>query len=253
MLSFLQTIILGVVEGLTEFLPISSTAHLILVSNWMHIPASEFMKSFEIIIQLGAILAVVTLYWRSLLDWETIKRLIVAFIPTGILGFIFYKIIKTYLLGNTAVVLWSLALGGLFLILFELWHQELSEGRHINEISYRHCLYIGLFQSIAMVPGASRSAATIIGGLLLGLPRKTIVEFSFLLAVPTMLAATGLDLIKNAASFSLGQFNLLAVGFITAFILAIIGIKFFLSYIQKNTFTGFGIYRIIAALVFWVK
>jgi undecaprenyl-diphosphatase len=250
-MDFFGSIILGVVEGITEFLPISSTAHLILTADILKLAQTEFMKSFEIIIQLGAILAVVALYWKKLWEIETIKKLIVAFIPTGILGLAFYKIVKSYLLGSLDVILWSLFLGGIFLIIFEKWHSEKqSATEDISNITYKQCLYLGLFQSVAMIPGVSRSASTIIGGLALGLKRKTIVEFSFLLAVPTMMAATGLDLVKNANSFSLDQFNFLAVGFVTSFVMAIIGIKFLLSYIQKRSFVVFGIYRIVIVVLF---
>lgn len=253
-MNFFQAIILGIVEGITEFLPISSTAHLILTTDFLNLAQTEFIKSFEIIIQFGAILAVVFLYWKTLLKIEVLKKLIVAFIPTGILGLVFYKIIKTYLLGNLNIVLWSLFLGGLFLIIFEKWHKEKENSvEDISKISYKNCIYIGLFQSIAMIPGVSRSAATIIGGLALGLKRKTIVEFSFLLAVPTMFVATGFDLIKNAGNFSLNESHLLAVGFITSFVMAIIGIKFLLAYIQKRSFMAFGFYRIIAVVLFLVK
>lgn len=251
MLSIFQAIILGVVEGVTEFLPISSTAHLTLTADLLKLVQTDFMKSFEIIIQLGAIAAVVILYWRSFLDWEVLKRLAVAFIPTGILGLILYKLIKTYLLGNTNVILVTLVLGGIFIIAFEKWHQEKKDAlEEIKNIPYKQCVLIGLCQSVAMIPGVSRSAATIVGGLALGLKRKTIVEFSFLLAVPTMLAATGLDLLKNMNSFSISQSQFLAVGFVTSFIMAIVGIKFFLAYIQKNSFTAFGIYRIAVVILF---
>ena len=254
MVDFFHVIILGIVEGITEFLPISSTAHLILAASIFELSQTEFLKSFEIIIQLGAILAVVVLYWRSLMKIEVLKRLAVAFIPTGILGIIFYRIIKIYLLGNTAVVLWALFLGGAFLIIFEKWHREKEDSlREISLISYRQCFLIGLFQSVAMIPGVSRSAATIIGGLILGLNRKTIVEFSFLLAVPTMAAATGLDLIKNAASFSLGEAHLLLAGFVISFVMAIIGIKFLLAFVRERTFIAFGVYRIILAGLFFLR
>ena len=249
----MQVFVLGCVEGITEFLPISSTAHLILASQVMHIEQTEFMKSFEIIIQLGAILAVVVLYWKQLLNIEIIKRLIVAFIPTGVLGFVFYKLIKQYLMDSSFVILITLFLGGAFLVIFEWWYAEKVEV--IDDIacmSYKKCFFIGLFQSIAMVPGVSRSAATIVGGLLLGLKRKTIVEFSFLLAMPTMAAATGLDLIKNAQSFTLSEAHFLIFGFAVAFVMAILGIKFFLSYIQKHSFATFGVYRMIVAIVFLV-
>jgi len=249
--TLLQAVILGIVEGVTEFLPVSSTAHLVLASSLLKITQSDFMKSFEIIVQLGAILAVVALYWRQLLKPEILKRLVVAFLPTGILGLALYKIIKGYLLGSTAVILWSLFLGGLFLVAFEKLRKDNRNGlEDITKISYKHCVALGLFQSLAMVPGVSRSAATIVGGLLLGLKRKTIVEFSFLLAVPTMLAATGLDLLKNARGFSGTEAELLAVGFLTAFVMAIIGVKFLLSYVQRRDFVAFGIYRMVVVALF---
>ncbi len=254
MLNLFHAIILGIVEGVTEFLPISSTAHLILTADLLKIPQTEYIKSFEIIIQLGAILAVVVLYWKKFLDFEFLKKLIIAFIPTGILGLLFYKIIKTYLLGNINVVLWSLALGGLALILFEKYFTKKDEARELDvrDISYKHCIFLGLFQSIAMIPGVSRSAATIIGGLTLGIPKRTIVEFSFLLAVPTMAAATGLDLLKNASSFSASQANSLALGFIVSFVMAIISIRWLLGYIKNHTFTAFGVYRIALVILFLI-
>lgn len=249
----MQAFILGCVEGITEFLPVSSTAHLILAAYVMDVEQTDFLKSFEIIIQLGAILAVVALYWRQFMDLDVVKRLIVAFIPTGILGIVLYRFVKEYLMDSGAVILGALFLGGLFLIVFEKWHVEKPGAiDDITAIPYKKCLVIGIFQSLAMIPGTSRSAATIIGGLVTGFTRKTIVAFSFLLAVPTMAAATGLDLIKNASSFSSAQSLVLAIGFITAFVSAILGIKFFLSYIQKNSFIVFGIYRMILAVVVYI-
>ena len=292
-------------EGISEFLPISSTGHLILTSEILKIPESDFLKTFEISIQLGAILSVVVLYWRKLLvEWGIMKRIIIAFIPTGILGLVFYKIIKTYLMGNQAVVLWALFLGGIFLIVFEFFYKKReilkpssSAGRQVQsllstkltngdekristekgtlkgthtdeilpplhtpsqaegeifEISYKKSFLIGVFQSISMIPGVSRSAATIIGGLMLGISRQTIVEFSFLLAAPTMAAATGLDLIKNASSFNLNQFGILAVGFIVSFLIALASIKWLLKFIKNHSFISFGVYRIIVAVLFWL-
>lgn len=251
-MDIIQAVILGIVEGVTEFLPISSTGHLILAARILRIAQSDFVKSFEIIIQLGAILSVVVLYFKSLYrDCETIKRLFVAFIPTGIAGFIFYKLAKKFVLGNIHVVFWSLILGGILIIIFELLHRERDSARDsLYSISYRQAVCIGLFQAIAIIPGVSRSAATIMGGLLLGLKRKTIVEFSFLLAIPTMLAATVLDLSKSAASFSHSQFILLGVGFIVSFTVAMLAIKIFLIFITNNSFIIFGIYRILVALLF---
>ncbi len=245
-----HSVILGIVEGITEFLPISSTGHLILTSYLLGLPDAVFTKSFEIVIQLGAILSVIFLYWKKLCDVGTIKKLLVAFIPTGIIGLLLYKIVKTYLLGSTVVVLWSLLLGGIALIVFEILHKEKVDDLP-DDISYRQAIIIGICQSLAIIPGVSRSASTIVGGLMLGLKRSTIVEFSFLLAVPTMLAASGLDLFKNYSVFSLDQFGILAIGFIVSFIVALGSIKFLLSYIRKHSFIAFGVYRIILSIAFY--
>ncbi|MBI5071539.1 undecaprenyl-diphosphate phosphatase [Candidatus Falkowbacteria bacterium] len=248
-MNFFHAIILGIVEGVTEFLPISSTGHLILVSKVLRLASTDFLKSFEIGIQLGAILAVVVQYFRSFfVKFEILKKVIVAFLPTAILGLIFYKVIKQFLLGSEQVVLWALFLGGVFLIIFEIFYREKQgAAEEIEKISWRQAVVIGLFQSVAMIPGVSRAAATIIGGLILGLKRKTIVEFSFLLAVPTMAAATGLDLISSGGRFSSGEFWLLAVGFIFSFVTALFAIRFFLKFIKNHSFIIFGVYRIILA------
>ena len=251
-MDLITSFILGIVQGVSEFLPISSTGHMILASHLMGLTHTEFLKSFEIAIQAGTILSVVFLYWRKLLvDFEVIKRIIVAFIPTGVLGLTLYKLIKGYLLGSETVVLCSLLIGGIFIIAFEYWYREKDDATsEIREISYKHAVIIGLFQSIAMIPGVSRSASTILGGLWLGLKRKTIVEFTFLLAVPTMLAATGYDLIKSGSQFSFDQIQYLLVGFVTAFVVALLTIKFLLQFIKTHTFIPFGIYRIVL-VVFW--
>jgi len=251
-MDFITAFILGIVQGISEFLPISSTGHMILASHLMGLKHTEFLKSFEIAIQVGTILSVVVLYWRSLLvDFEVIKRLVVAFIPTGVLGLTLYKLIKGYLLGSETVVLCSLLIGGIYIIAFEYWYREKEDATsEIREISYKNAVIIGLFQSIAMIPGVSRSASTILGGLWLGLKRKTIVEFTFLLAVPTMLAATCYDLIKSVSQFSIDQIQYLLVGFVTAFVVALLTIKFLLQFIKTHTFIPFGIYRIVL-VVFW--
>jgi len=252
-MDLLTAAILGVVEGISEFLPISSTGHLILASSLLGLKHTDFLKSFEIAIQVGAIASVVVLYWRSLLvDKNVLTKVILAFIPTGIMGLTLYRIIKQFLLGSAQVVLWSLFVGGILLILFEICHREKEDAvAEVGGISWRQALIIGCFQAIAMIPGVSRSAATIVGGLLLGLKRKVIVEFSFLLAVPTMLAATAYDLLKSGSQFSLDQVQFLAVGFATSFVVALLSIKFLLRYIQTHTFIAFGIYR-IALVIFWM-
>ena len=254
-MTLLDSVILGVIEGLSEFLPISSTGHLILTSAILKLQQTEFLKSFEIAIQVGAILAVVVLYWRILLvNFEILRRIGVAFLPTAFLGLIFYRLIKQYLLGNRMVVLWAMFLGGIFLIGFELLRKKKKNegaGEDLSLIPYKQCFIIGLFQSIAMIPGVSRAAATIIGGMSLGMKRKTIVEFSFLLAVPTMIAATGLDLLKSAPHFLAGEFYCLGTGFVVSFIAAIFSIRFLLNFIKEHTFIPFGIYRIALAILFW--
>ncbi len=252
-MDFITALILGIVQGISEFLPISSTGHLILASHLMGLKHTEFLKSFEIAIQAGTILSVVVLYWRSLLvDFEVIKRLAVAFLPTGLLGLTLYRLIKGYLLGSETVVLCSLLIGGILIIAFERWYREGENATgDIRAMSYKNALIVGLFQSVAMIPGVSRSAATILGGLLLGLKRKTIVEFTFLLAVPTMLAATGYDLIKSGSQFSLDQVQYLLIGFVTAFVVALLSMQFLLRFIKTHTFIPFGIYRIVLVIV-WV-
>ncbi len=251
-MTFIDSIILGIVEGITEFLPISSTGHLILASFLLHLQETEFLKSFEISIQLGAILSVVLLYARTLVtDRQTIQKLVVAFFPTGVIGLLAYKTIKQYLLGSQHVVLLALLVVGVVLIVFEVWHSRKAD-KGATEISYLQAFLIGIFQSCAIIPGVSRSGATIIGGLALGIERRTIVEFSFLLAIPTMAAATGLDLLKSGAHFSAVDFELLAVGFLVSFVVALLSIKFLLHYIQNHTFIAFGVYRVIVAVLFWL-
>ncbi len=253
-MDFITAVVLGIVEGISEFLPISSTGHLILTSDLLGLHPTEFLKSFEISIQLGAILSVVVLYWRMLLvDFEVIKRILVAFIPTGLLGFALYKTIKTFLLGSSHIVLWSLLIGGALLIIFEMLHRENPEDvSSVGQISYPKAFLIGIFQSIAMIPGVSRSASTIIGGLLLGMQRKTIVEFSFLLAAPTMLAATVYDLFKSGSEISLSEVYLMATGFLVSFVVALLSIKFLMHFIKTHTFIPFGIYRILFVLAWFL-
>lgn len=252
-MDFVQTFVLGVVEGITEFLPISSTGHLILTGKILHIPDSNFLKSFEIAIQLGAILAVVVLYWKKVISNKEIwKKIAIAFLPTAVLGIIFYKLLKNVLLSNVHVVIWSLLIGGIVLILFEFWYKNRATGGELESINYKQAFFIGMAQSVAIIPGVSRAAATILGGLIMGINRKTIVEFSFLLAVPTMAAATVFDLWKSASSFSLGQFHLLAFGFVVSFFSAMIAIKWLLRFIQNHTFISFGVYRIVIALSFLI-
>lgn len=246
-MNYLQAIILGIVEGLTEFLPISSTAHLIIANRLLAIPLTDFVKSFDIFIQLGAILAVVILYVRRLfLDRATFQKIVVAFLPTAVIGLLLYPLIKNNLLGNIRLMAFALLIGGILMIIFEHSPQSKKVETHI---SYFKALLIGIFQSLAIIPGVSRAGATIIGGQLLGLSRKSIVEFSFLLAIPTMAAASGLDLVKSNVHFSSSEWVVLGIGFVSAFITAMFAVRFFLRYIEKHSFSVFGWYRIIIGLL----
>jgi undecaprenyl-diphosphatase len=251
-MTIIQSVILGVVEGVTEFLPISSTGHMILASKLMGIAQTDFLKSFEIIIQFGAILAIVVLYWKRIWHSKDLwKKVLVAFLPTAVIGFLLYKVLKNYLLSNVAIVLWSLFLGGIILILFEMWYARRPQ-HGAQELSYKKSFWTGIWQSLAIIPGVSRSGATIVGGMAMGIERRAIVEFSFLLAIPTLAAASGYDLLKSGASFSQSQIYLLILGFVVSFIVAMATIKWFVGYIQTHSFISFGVYRIAVALLFWL-
>lgn len=251
-MTIFESIILGMVEGLTEFLPVSSTAHLILTSRLLHLASTDFLKTFEISIQLGAITAVAILYGKTLLKhWDVNKRIFMAFLPTALLGFLLYPVFRTLLEGY-GIILWALLAGGIFLIWFEKKYREKeSAADDLSQISYRQAVLIGIFQVVSIIPGVSRAAASIVSGMILGLKRKTAVEFSFLLALPTMAAATGYDLLKNAASFSGGQFLTLAIGFVVSTIAALLAMSFLIRFIKNYSFRFFGVYRIVIFLI-WV-
>ena len=248
-----DALILGVVEGLTEFLPVSSTGHLILTAHILGIPHDEFTKSFEIAVQLGSILAVLLLYIeRFVRDIEIWKRIILAFVPTGLVGFAFYRVIKSYLIGNDLVVVVNLFMGGAVLILVDRYCGRIRHLRDIDELPLKRAPIIGLFQALAIVPGVSRSGATIVGGMLVGLSRRSAAEFSFILAVPTMLAATGYDLLKTGGQFKDTQWELLIVGFLTAFLTAMFTVKLFLRFLSSRSFTLLGLYRMVVAVLYTI-
>lgn len=253
-MNLFQAVIFSIVEGVSEFLPISSTGHLVLTSYVLKISQTEFVKSFEIIIQLGAILSVVFLYREKLLsDWNTNKKILISFLPTAILGLLFYKIIKTYLLGNIWVTILAMFIGGFLLIFLEkIYKSETSHIDKFEKLSYKKSFFIGLIQSVSMIPGVSRSAATIIGGMFLGLNRTLAAEYSFLLAIPTMTAATALDLYQTNFNFTSQEITVLVVGFIGSFITALLAIKFLLQFVKNHTFIPFGIYRIILSIIFFL-
>lgn len=248
-----HTIILGVVEGITEFLPISSTGHLAIVAEWIGINNDAFLPSFNIAIQLGAILAAVTLYFKRLVTQTALwVRLAIAFIPTAIVGATLYGYIRP-LLDNAWVAAIALFVGGIIMIVVEKWFIQKDTIEPLGEDALptiRQSLYIGLYQVLAFIPGVSRSAATIIGGLAHRVSRKTAVEFSFLLAVPTMVAATGYDLLRSGSAFSSADWQVLLLGGAVSFVTAIFVMKWLLRYIKKYTFVPFGVYRILLTLVF---
>jgi undecaprenyl-diphosphatase len=245
-----EAAVLGVVEGLTEFLPVSSTGHLILASDIMNLPQTEAHKVFEVVIQLGAILAVVCLYWRRLTARsDMLLKLAVGFFPTGVAGFLLYKWVTS--LFDPSIVSVSLIVGGIVFLVLERYMKNHRPAVHdVSEISYRTAFIIGVVQCLSMIPGVSRSGATIIGGLLCRMDRSTAAEFSFLLAVPTMLAATFYDLYKHAGLFHLSDWHNLLIGFVVSFIFAIVAVKAFVRFVTSHTFIPFGIYRIIAGALF---
>ncbi|MDQ3049961.1 MAG: undecaprenyl-diphosphate phosphatase [Bacteroidota bacterium] len=250
-MTLIEAIILGIVEGITEFLPISSTGHMIIASSLMGIADDSFTKTFTVSIQFGAILSVVVLYWKRFFQsMDFYYKLFVAFLPAVIFG----KLLNDYidaLLGNVAVVAYSLLGGGIFLIFMDHFIKEKKDMTD-DEISYKTALKIGLFQVIAMIPGVSRSAATIVGGLTQGLSRKTAAEFSFFLAVPTMFAATVYKLYefyKSGVVVQQEQINLLIVGNVVAFIVAILAIRSFIGVVTKYGLKAYGYYRVIVGII----
>jgi undecaprenyl-diphosphatase len=253
-MDLVQAIMLSLIEGVTEFLPISSTGHLLLATRFLNIQQTEFVKSFEVIIQLGAILSVVVLYWKKLLgNFKLWKNILVAFIPAAVVGLLLYDFIKAVLFENILVVVFALLVGGILLILIEkLFKEKDSAIGFLEELTLKQSFFIGVAQAFSVIPGTSRAASTIIGGLLVGAKRKVAVEFSFLLAIPTMMAATGLDLIKSDFNFNSQELMILGVGFVGSFITAMLVVKWFIKFVQTNNFFWFGVYRIILALVFLV-
>lgn len=257
MTDYVTPIVLGIVEGLTEFLPVSSTGHLILASELMGYDAARWAL-FNIVIQLGAILAVVVLYWRTFwavtvglaarepVSWRFLRNLLIAFFPSVVIGLAFHSQIEA-MLGEPAIVAWALIAGGIAILLIE---RLLGTAKFVGiaDLPVTRSLGIGLVQCISMIPGVSRSGATIMGALALGLERRTAAEFSFFLAVPTMLGATTLELYKNRDALMSGNINMveIAIGFVVSFLVAWAVIKAFVGFVSKYGFGPFAWYRIVA-------
>lgn len=252
-MNYIQSVIIAIIEGLTEFLPISSTGHMILASAAMKIHDDEFTKTFEIAIQLGAILAIAIMYMKRFLRGINIYlKLLVAFIPTAIVGFLAYDFIKTYLF-NPMVVSISLIIGGIILIIIDKKvENRKSEIKEVEDIPYKNAFYIGLIQCLSMIPGTSRAAATIIGGMFNRFDKKQATEFSFLLAVPTMFAAGGYDLLKTPIDFTRAEIIMLISGLFFAFVSAWVAVKIFLRIVEKYGFQYFGYYRIALGIIFLI-
>jgi len=252
----LQTIIIAIVEGLTEFLPISSTGHMIITEKALGITETDFTKAFTVAIQLGAILAVVVLYWKKFFDfkrWQFYVKLIAAVIPALLFGFLFSKKIDALLESSLTVAI-SMLVGGIVLLFIDKAFKNPTVESE-EKISYGKAIVIGVWQCIAMIPGVSRSAASIIGGMQQKLTRSAAAEFSFFLAVPTMLAATGYKLYKyykESGGFSGNEVQQLVIGNIVAFIIALLAIKFFIGFVKKYGFTIWGWYRIILGIILLV-
>jgi len=264
-LQLIKAFFLGIVEGITEFLPISSTGHLILVGKWIEFTSTEG-KVFEVVIQLGSILAVMWIFRARLIKMITgtlqrdpvemafTRNLIIAFLPSAVIGFLFIKMIKA-LFFQPAVVVVTLILGGLIMLWVERVRTpaQLSAtvvtARTLETITWKQALIVGFAQCLAMIPGTSRSGSTIIGGMLAGIERKTATEFSFFLAMPTMLAAASYDMYKNAGLISQADMLAIAVGFATAFFSALFVVRAILAFISKHTYRAFGWYRIVLGVV----
>lgn len=265
-MEFLRVLLLGIVEGMTEFLPVSSTGHLILAHQWLRLEPESFQNAFDVIIQLGAILSVVVLYWRRLFPFtkttqegrpKTAKdrrdtfrlwgKVIVGVIPAGVLGLLFDDLIDHYLF-RPSVVATTLVLWGIVIILMES-KKHRARYQSVHDLPLGLCLAIGCCQCLAMIPGTSRSAATIIGAMLLGVGRVAAAEFSFYLAIPTMAGATLLKVVKNAHGFSSHEWLLILFGAVVSFIAAIVVIRTFMDYIKNHDFKVFGIYRIIVGIL----
>lgn len=252
-MSIIESIIIAIVEGLTEFLPVSSTGHMIITEKLLGMESTSFTKLYTVAIQLGAILAVVVLYWKKFINfksWQFYIKLVVAVIPALALGFLFSDKIDELLESPTTVAI-TLLLGGIvFLFIDNVFKQHTVEKE--EDISMVKAFIIGCWQCIAMIPGVSRSAATIIGGMQQKLTRSVAAEFSFFLAVPTMCAATGYKLLKEYKNIHTEEIKTLAIGNLVAFVVAILAIKFFIGFLQKHGFKLFGYYRIIVGIALLV-
>jgi undecaprenyl-diphosphatase len=251
-MNIINSIILGIVEGATEYLPISSTFHLIWTSKILGIPQTEFQKAYEVIIQGGAILAVFILYWKTFLtDIKLVTKIICSFLVTGSIGFVLYEVIKNTFFESYQIQLLIFTLVGLFFIFFEYYHQKKTLSKTLSDLTYKDAIIIGFVQVLAVFPGVSRAGAVLVGMMYLGIKRVDSAKYSFLLAVPTLAAAAILDIYKSLPVLisNSQNFNLLIVGFIASFLSAIVFVKWFVNFLQKNNLNFFAYYRISVVII----
>jgi undecaprenyl-diphosphatase len=254
-MNYLKAILLGIVEGVTEYLPISSTFHLILVSNILQIPHTQFQKSFEIVIQSGAILAIATIYAKTILkDYKIIKLVSVAFLPTAIVGFVLYSLIKDTFFDEYSLQTLIFAIVGVLFILYEK-SKKATKTTGIDKMTLKQAFIIGVLQSLAVFPGVSRAGAVMLAAMSLGFNREESARFSFLLAIPTLVGASVLDTIKSydtLISLPSSQITALALGFVFSFLSAFVVVKWFIKYLQRHTLLPLGYYRIALAMFVWI-
>lgn len=256
-MNLIHALILGIVEGLTEFLPISSTAHLILTSRLLHLSQTDFQKFFEVFIQSGAILAVVFIYVKYVLDnKKIIPKVMASFVPTAVIGFLLYKIIKNVFFDSSLLMIGAFFVLGVGFLVIEylIKNKKIKLVQSINQLNFKSAILIGLAQSLAVVPGVSRAGIVLITMIVMGFRRDEAALYSFLLAVPTILAAAGYDFYKSKDLIvvSANNITLLVIGFLTAFASAYIVINWFINYLQKKSLVIFGVYRIIIALLLFM-
>jgi len=245
-----EATILGIVEGITEFLPVSSTAHIALTSHILGVPQDDFMNAFNIIIQIAPIFSIMIIYSQTLFQSLDIwKKLIASFIPTGAIGFLFHHQIEAMFSSNS-IVLWMIATGIFFLVVEYLYTKRGHNTAELEDVTYKQAVTIGFIQALSLIPGVSRSGSTILGGMLLGLKRETSMSFSFLLAIPTMTAASGYTLLKEYDTLSSDGMGMIAVGFVVSFFVGWATVKSFLAIAGKYNFTPFGIYLIASGILF---
>jgi len=247
-----DSIILGIVEGITEFLPVSSTAHLVLTSSLLGIEQSAFTKAYEIMIQIAPIFAVVIIYFEKLFAGiEIWKKLIAAFIPTGIIGFLLSDFIESLFSGNYTVF-WMIITGLAFIAIELIYKEKTHSITNIDKVSYKQAVTIGFIQALSLIPGISRSGSTILGGMIIGLNREVAMSFSFLLAIPTMSVASGYIFLKEYSTYSFDHIWLLLVGFVVSFLVGWVAVKSFLAIVSRFNFIPFGVYLLLSAGIFYI-